>query len=339
MNEDVLKPFPCKKVGCGMSFFTEDHLSVHHQAKHNQLNLEIPKGSSIQIFCKINLEFCRRSNFMINILADQTPTPTRLLNNCEELRVFDDLQNINPFEEGFRRAVEDNTNGIVNCFLSTPSNQDTLHTPQILPQFEIRPVKNEPNGDAILPEQPKNLTVPSTPEDSSYNIPKPSREPEPSQSNVNDLRKLTHFSASIPLLPKPSIIYAAPILTGSNGSHSNSIGKSNESVKDKLKNILLSNSVSQNDKKRIKVEPDPKLSTSAIFIGSVPLITTPANIIINNHSNKFRLTSNDDMTPSDGVNHKSSDNGSGSRKRSRVDKPEASNLKVERNRAAARRYR
>lgn len=43
MNEDVLKPFPCKE--CVMSFFTEDHLSVHHQAKHGKLNLEIPKGS------------------------------------------------------------------------------------------------------------------------------------------------------------------------------------------------------------------------------------------------------------------------------------------------------
>lgn len=30
-----------------MSFFTEDHLSVHQQAKHRKLNLDIPKGSSI----------------------------------------------------------------------------------------------------------------------------------------------------------------------------------------------------------------------------------------------------------------------------------------------------
>lgn len=52
MNEDVLKPFPCKENGCSMSFFTEDHLSVHSQAKHGKLNLEIPKGSNIQIFCE-----------------------------------------------------------------------------------------------------------------------------------------------------------------------------------------------------------------------------------------------------------------------------------------------
>ena len=47
MNEDVLKPFPCKEIDCGMSFFTEDHLSVHYQAKHSKLNLEIPKGPNI----------------------------------------------------------------------------------------------------------------------------------------------------------------------------------------------------------------------------------------------------------------------------------------------------
>jgi hypothetical protein len=52
MNEDVLKPFPCKEIGCSVSFFTEDHLSAHYQAKHSKLNLEIPKGSNIQIFCE-----------------------------------------------------------------------------------------------------------------------------------------------------------------------------------------------------------------------------------------------------------------------------------------------
>lgn len=64
MNEDVLKPFPCKEIGCGMSFFTEDHLSVHCQGKHSKLNLEIPRGSSIQIFCELFFfdDLARRSN-------------------------------------------------------------------------------------------------------------------------------------------------------------------------------------------------------------------------------------------------------------------------------------
>lgn len=54
MNRDnVLKPFPCKETDCGMSFFTEDHLAVHIQAKHTKLNLEIPKTSNAQIFCEL----------------------------------------------------------------------------------------------------------------------------------------------------------------------------------------------------------------------------------------------------------------------------------------------
>lgn len=46
MNEGVLKPFPCKETGCMLSFFTEDHLSVHQATHGGKLNLEIPKGSN-----------------------------------------------------------------------------------------------------------------------------------------------------------------------------------------------------------------------------------------------------------------------------------------------------
>jgi len=45
-------------------------------------------------------------------VADQTPTPTRFLKNCEEVGLFQDLQNVvNPFEETFRRAVEAGNTG------------------------------------------------------------------------------------------------------------------------------------------------------------------------------------------------------------------------------------
>lgn len=239
--------------------------------------------------------------------------------------MFDDLQNINPFEEGFRRAVEDGSNGMC-CFLATPSNQDTLHTPQILPQFESRPVKSEPPTQ----DEPENLTIPTTVDDPS-NIPKI----EVPTSSVNDL-KFSQKSSSqpppIPLLPKPSVIYAAPIITSPTAIQGYSLeaSRSNESVKDKLKSIILSNSGSQLDKKRIKTEPVP-----TILIGAVPLIATPANLILNSSSNKFDFMSNETAQPETvPVN-----NGSGSRKRARGDRPEASVMKVERNRAAARRYR
>lgn len=31
-------------------------------------------------------------------LADETPTPTRFIRNCEEVGLFQDLQNVNPFD-------------------------------------------------------------------------------------------------------------------------------------------------------------------------------------------------------------------------------------------------
>ena len=38
--------------------------------------------------------------------ADETPTPTRFIRNCEAIGLFQDLQNVNPFEETFRQATE-----------------------------------------------------------------------------------------------------------------------------------------------------------------------------------------------------------------------------------------
>lgn len=262
----------------------------------------------------------------IFFLADQTPTPTRLLNNCEALRVFDDLQNINPFEEGFRRAAEDNSNGIIRetCFLATPSNQDTLHTPQILPQIDTRFVKTE----QPVQEEPENLTVPSTPEDLS-NIPKTSREVE---SNGNDLN--ISQKAPIPLLPKPSVIYAPPATFNLDVNNSHEDIK-NESVKDRLKNILLSNPASFDKSKRIKIETMP-----AIYIGAVPLVAASASdLVVSNGSSKSKVANNEAIND-ETLQVRTSESGSGgSRKRSRGEKPDASNLKVERNRAAARRYR
>lgn len=274
-------------------------------------------------------------------LADQTPTPTRLLNNCEELRVFDDLQNINPFEEGFRRAVEDGPS--IN-FLQTPSNQDTLHTPQILASFVDRPIKHEEDV-VTLPTQdePENLTI-STPNVLEYsnNIPKNTQNLDEFSSSAENFveLKFSQKPPPIPLLPKPSIIYATPIITPTTlhlTESSNSI-QTNESVKRKLKDIILSNNGSHIDRKRLKTETVP-----TILIGTVPLIATSAKLLINNSNNsignKLKISSNDvPQTIEDSI--KTSDTTNGTKKRIKgSEKPEGSSLKVERNRAAARRYR
>ncbi|XP_031636893.1 cyclic AMP-dependent transcription factor ATF-2 [Contarinia nasturtii] len=78
-------------------------------------------------------------------IADQTPTPTtRLIRNCEEFGLFDDLKHVNPFEETFRQAIDDKTkrpsvllttqksHEIIKC-----NDEDTLHTPHIIPYNTI----------------------------------------------------------------------------------------------------------------------------------------------------------------------------------------------------------
>ncbi|XP_058795559.1 cyclic AMP-dependent transcription factor ATF-2 [Phymastichus coffea] len=104
------KPFACTTEGCNMSFVNEDHLTVHKK-KHDMM---------------LNLGINNKTNFFI---ADQTPTPTRFIRNCEEVGLFQDLQNDNPFEETFRRAVETGKSGVLT--IPDVDNDDTLHTPSI----------------------------------------------------------------------------------------------------------------------------------------------------------------------------------------------------------------
>ncbi|XP_058452248.1 cyclic AMP-dependent transcription factor ATF-7 [Malaya genurostris] len=116
------KPFPCKIDGCKLSFATEDHLIVHLKNHDLLLKLEIPNKP--------------------NLFTDQTPTPTRLIGKCEEVGLFEDLQNVNPFEETFRRAVEEKNSksedGPKEKLPNTVSSDDTLHTPHIFPLLERR---------------------------------------------------------------------------------------------------------------------------------------------------------------------------------------------------------
>ncbi|XP_076437400.1 cyclic AMP-dependent transcription factor ATF-7-like [Babylonia areolata] len=86
---DADKPFICSAPGCGMRFTNEDHLNVH--LKKHEMSLAVhgggPSGSSGPH------------------LADQTPTPTKFLKNCEEISLFQELTK-NPFEEAFKKASD-----------------------------------------------------------------------------------------------------------------------------------------------------------------------------------------------------------------------------------------
>ncbi|KAK0141701.1 Cyclic AMP-dependent transcription factor ATF-7 [Merluccius polli] len=84
MGDD--RPFACTAPGCGQRFTNEDHLSVHKHKHEMTLKFGPARTDSV-------------------IIADQTPTPTRFLKNCEEVGLFNELAH--SFEQEFRKAQDD----------------------------------------------------------------------------------------------------------------------------------------------------------------------------------------------------------------------------------------
>ncbi|XP_075988506.1 activating transcription factor-2 [Anticarsia gemmatalis] len=103
------KPFACGAPDCGMTFTNEDHLNVHTK-KHDM---------ALQLGMEQKAVF----------VADQTPTPTRFMRVCEEVELFLDLT-VNPFDEGFKKAME--TKACIQPIDSTPTASEELHTPQMV---------------------------------------------------------------------------------------------------------------------------------------------------------------------------------------------------------------
>lgn len=95
MEESDDKPFQCTTPGCGQRFANNDHLERHKQKHQLTLKFGSLKGTDLTV-------------------ADQTPTPTRFLRNCEEEGLFQDLDN--PFDQDFKRAADQ------------PSNSSTSHS-------------------------------------------------------------------------------------------------------------------------------------------------------------------------------------------------------------------
>ncbi|XP_013856862.1 cyclic AMP-dependent transcription factor ATF-2 [Austrofundulus limnaeus] len=125
MSDD--KPFQCTAPGCGQRFTNEDHLAVH---KHKH---------------EMTLKFgpARNDN---NIIADQTPTPTRFLKNCEEVGLFNELAS--PFDHDFKKAAEDDIKKL-------PLDLSPLATPII--RNKIEPAAIDAHRDSPLPH-PESTT-------------------------------------------------------------------------------------------------------------------------------------------------------------------------------------
>ncbi|XP_026151182.1 cyclic AMP-dependent transcription factor ATF-2 isoform X6 [Mastacembelus armatus] len=126
MSDD--KPFQCTAPGCGQRFTNEDHLAVH---KHKH---------------EMTLKFGPARNDSV-IIADQTPTPTRFLKNCEEVGLFNELAS--PFDHDFKKATEDDIKKL-------PLDLSPLATPIIRNKIED-PTAMEAQRDSPLPH-PESTT-------------------------------------------------------------------------------------------------------------------------------------------------------------------------------------
>ncbi|XP_076340182.1 cyclic AMP-dependent transcription factor ATF-2-like isoform X2 [Tachypleus tridentatus] len=143
------KPFACPITGCNMRFANEDHLTVHKR-KHD-MSLNLTSGL-----------------YMKSSFVDQTPTPTRFILNCEEVGLFQDL---NPFEEQFRRAAQAAASGQLTIPekplpSSTLTEVDTLNTPSI-PQTasdsDVRVSTSSEPTSGTVPTEETSITLVSEP--------------------------------------------------------------------------------------------------------------------------------------------------------------------------------
>ncbi|XP_060683919.1 cyclic AMP-dependent transcription factor ATF-2 isoform X2 [Hemiscyllium ocellatum] len=127
MSDD--KPFVCTAPGCGQRFTNEDHLAVH---KHKH---------------EMTLKFGPARNDSV-IVADQTPTPTRFLKNCEEVGLFNELAS--PFENEFKKASEDDIKKM-------PLDMSPLALPAVRTKVEDMPIVETSHQNSPLPH-PESTT-------------------------------------------------------------------------------------------------------------------------------------------------------------------------------------
>lgn len=205
---------------------------------------------------------------------------------------------------------------------------DTLHTP-VIPPVEPIPEPRILESTSIIDTNVATETIKS-------NIPTKVDEvqvPSITITNSNQIPiapKLSTVAITQPiaLLPKPSIIYATPLIASnltSTSTINNVEPKTSDIVKNKLKSIILSNSVVQNDVNRIKAQNIPTL----IIGTALPLIHAPANLIsLNDNAKMESITKSTLEKPSirKATKRTASESKGGSQK-------------TERNRAAAKRYR
>ncbi|KAL6483059.1 hypothetical protein MHYP_G00079310 [Metynnis hypsauchen] len=194
MGDD--KPFVCSAPGCGQRFTNEDHLAVHKHKHEMTLKFGPARTDSV-------------------IIADQTPTPTRFLKNCEEVGLFNELAM--PFEQEFRKAQEDDDKRAKNPLPAPGSSalDMTLQTPSDV----VRVKEEEPvEVDSSPPASPDSIssrsdsnTEPTVRGKDSPSKPALSSAPIPTIVRPRSLPLHLGYDPLQPTMPSPtSVITQAP---------------------------------------------------------------------------------------------------------------------------------
>ncbi|CAL8323417.1 unnamed protein product [Merluccius merluccius] len=182
MGDD--RPFVCAAPGCGQRFTNEDHLAVHKHKHEMTLKFGPARTDSV-------------------IIADQTPTPTRFLKNCEEVGLFNELAS--SFEHEFGKAQEDDDKRSKNPDMS-------LQTPSDVKVKEEDPVE----VDSSPPGSPDSISSESDggygePPSMKKDTPPRSSAPTPTIVRPGSLPLHLGFDALQPTMPSPtSVITQTP---------------------------------------------------------------------------------------------------------------------------------
>ncbi|XP_068429070.1 cyclic AMP-dependent transcription factor ATF-2 isoform X2 [Clinocottus analis] len=153
MSDD--RPFQCTAPGCGQRFTNEDHLAVH---KHKH---------------EMTLKFGPARND-IAVIADQTPTPTRFLKNCDEVGLFNELAS--PFDHDFKKASEDDIKKLPLDLspLATPIIRNKTEEPTAMEAHQDSPLphpESTTNDDKDLSLQPASLPTSTIVHPASLQVP------------------------------------------------------------------------------------------------------------------------------------------------------------------------
>ncbi|XP_008411783.1 cyclic AMP-dependent transcription factor ATF-7a isoform X3 [Poecilia reticulata] len=184
MGDD--RPFVCNALGCGQRFTNEDHLAVHKHKHEMTLKFGPARTDSV-------------------IIADQTPTPTRFLKNCEEVGLFNELAN--SFEQDDEEKKAKN---------SLPAANSVALDMSLQTSSDVKVKRESPvEVDSSPPSSPESISGKSDsnqePVVRGKDTPPRSSAPTPTIVRPGSLPLHLGFDALHPTMPSPtSVITQAP---------------------------------------------------------------------------------------------------------------------------------